>query len=114
MGKKQIEKEIIINLPHSSFNLKQSSDSKQSQPQSVLVDASISKLHNEQQWSLWLIKHRIYPSFYSYTTFYSLSLPIVMSIWYIFRGKVSKQNSILASYLTNKKWDKLFYGTVDL
>ena len=27
---------------------------------------------------------------------------------------MSKQNSKLASYLTNKKWDKLFYGTVDL
>ena len=37
-----------------------------------------------------------------------------MSVWYIFRGKVSKQNSKLASYLTSKKWTQLFYGTVDL
>ena len=37
-----------------------------------------------------------------------------MSIWYIFRGRVSSQNSKLASLLTHKKWDKLFYGTVDL
>ena len=37
-----------------------------------------------------------------------------MAIWYLFRGKVSKQNSRLASWLTHKEWDKLFEGTVDL
>lgn len=37
-----------------------------------------------------------------------------MSIWYLFRGKVSKQNSRLASWLTHKEWEKLFEGTVDL
>ena len=37
-----------------------------------------------------------------------------MGIWYYFRGKVKRHNSKLASYLTNKKWAKLFPATVDL
>ena len=74
---KQIEKEIIIDLPKSTFNLKQNintdtkeEDDQDSASKSQFIDpSSVSKLHKEQLWRYFnyftpFLTHRIFLKFF--------------------------------------------------
>ena len=77
-------------------------------------DDDLKELHKQQRWSLYKIKHRIFPNIFNNTTFIGISLPVVMGFWYYFRQITKKQNSKLASLLVKKEFNKLFEMTLNI